>query len=210
MLDELRRLDAMPRRARRSARKVAQALRVVEQKEGRPAAEEEVAAEMGLNLESYQALRTKLDASRIPMSLGGGGTSEDDEAPVREVADTKVEQPDELAARSQVQAQVVRGMESLSERMQTVLAGLYMEGKTLKQIGATLGVSESRVCQIHTEALKSLRTRLADADESSDAALLSREPPASETRLRAAIAPSATAANAATKGTAPMGRTRRA
>ncbi len=151
MLDELRRLDAMPRRSRLSAKRVAVASRAVEQKLGRPAGDEEVAAELGLEMGAYQALRAKIDASRGPVPFSALGAEDDDAT--HDVADPKDEAPDTLAARSQIGRQITAKVNNLPERMRAVLVGIYVEGTTLKEIGRVLGVSESRVCQIHTEAL---------------------------------------------------------
>ena len=197
MLDELRRLDAMPRRSRRSAKRLASACRTVEQKLGRPAVQEEVAAELGLEMDAYQALRAKIDASRAPVPFSALG-SEDDDA-TQELADPKDEGPDTLAARAQIGAQISAKVGRLPERMRTVLMGIYIEGTTLKQIGRALGVSESRVCQIHTEALAALRSTFtegdpgerserveADAGERALDSMPAEEPPTSVRRVRAA------------------------
>jgi RNA polymerase sigma factor for flagellar operon FliA len=195
MLDELRRLDAMPRRSRRSAKRLASACRTVEQKLGRPAVQEEVAAELGLEMDAYQALRAKIDASRAPVPFSALGAEEDDAT--HELADPKEEGPDTLAARAQISGQIAARMTSLSERMRTVLNGIYVEGATLKQIGRTLGVSESRVCQIHTEALTALRstfseTEASDRNEKSERESTApdsiEEAPTSVLRMRAAKA----------------------
>jgi RNA polymerase sigma factor FliA len=189
MLDELRRLDAMPRRSRRSARHVATASRSVEQRLGRPAAEEDVAAELGLEMKAYQALRADLDANRAPLPFSALGGDED--AP-HEVADSKQEAPDALAARAQMNAQIAAKIGALSERTRAVLLAIYVEGTTLKQIGQTLGVSESRVCQIHTEAIASLRSALHEEAAQTlgieDPELGGHSGPSSQTRIKLARA----------------------
>ncbi len=73
MLDELRRLDAMPRRSRARAKEVARANRRVEQREGAPASEEQLAQELGLDMPAYQEMRAKLEASRGPIHLERDG-----------------------------------------------------------------------------------------------------------------------------------------
>jgi RNA polymerase sigma factor FliA len=165
MLDELRRLDSMPRRSRRSAKALASACSSIEQKLGRPATEEEVAGELGIEMSEYQALRSKIDASRSPVPLSALAT--DDEDVTHDVADPKDEGPDALAARAQIGKRIAEKVNDLPERMRVVLMGIYVEGTTLKQIGLLLGVSESRVCQIHTEALAALRSTLGATNEDS-------------------------------------------
>jgi RNA polymerase sigma factor FliA len=160
MLDELRRLDAMPRRSRTRAKEVARAHRTVEQRSGTAAKDEEVAQELGLDMSAYQVLRGKLEASRGPIQLTLAANDDDDK--VDEIADAKTEMPDAIVARTQISELVVEGINTLPERMRLVLVGLYVEGQTLKEVGRGLGVSESRVCQIHTEALQLLRSRFVD------------------------------------------------
>ena len=191
MLDELRHLDAMPRSSRRSAKRLATACRVVEQKLGGPANEEEVAAELGLEMDAYQALRSKIDAGKAPLPFSTLGSEDDDTA--HDVPDPKDEAPDTLASRAQIGAQIVAKVGALPARMQKVLVAIYVEGTTLKEIGKTLGVSESRVCQIHTEALNALRATF--GEESAPAA---KKGPASASRIRVKVAkPVATARSAA-------------
>jgi RNA polymerase sigma factor for flagellar operon FliA len=173
MIDELRRLDAMPRRSRTRAKEVAKARSAVEQRSGSAAEQEQIAEELGLDLPAYHAMRAKLEASRGPIHLSPPANDED--GTVQELADAKAEAPDVIVARAELGELVVEGINTLPERMRQVLVGLYVEGETLKEIGVSLGVSESRVCQIHTEALRILRSRIQDeAGEESDAAPVTR------------------------------------
>ena len=153
MLDELRRLDAMPRRSRRSAKKVAKAHTAQGRAEGwlAPRLDEQIAEELGLDVASYQELRGKLDSSRAPIPLSAMG-HEDDDA-VYDAVDPSDDGPDSrLAARAQIGALIADKVNELPERVRNVLLAIYVDGRTLKEIGVSLGVSESRVCQIHTEA----------------------------------------------------------
>jgi RNA polymerase sigma factor for flagellar operon FliA len=160
MLDELRRLDAMPRRTRARAKQVEQAHRAVERRSGTAAKEEDVAKELGLELSAYHALRSDFEASRRPIHLAPVWGDESDI--IQEIADPKSECPDEILLRSELGELIVEGIRTLPEKMRRVLVGLYVEGETLKAIGASLGVSESRACQIHSEALAILRSNLAE------------------------------------------------
>jgi RNA polymerase sigma factor for flagellar operon FliA len=160
MLDELRRLDAMPRRSRARAKQVEQAHRTVERRSGTAARDEDVAKELGLALPAYQEMRAELEASRGPIHLAPASGEEGDM--IQEIADPKNEAPDEILSRSELGALIVEGINTLPERMRRVLVGLYVEGETLRDIGASLGVSESRACQIHSEALAILRANLAE------------------------------------------------
>jgi len=197
MLDELRRLDAMPRRSRARAKEVARAHRIVEQRSGTAAKDEEIAEELGIDMVAYQALRAKLEASRGPIQMTSAAN--DDEDRVDEIADAKTELPDATVARTQISELVVEGINTLSERMRLVLVGLYVEGQTLKEVGVGLGVSESRVCQIHTEAIELLRSRFIDGASEAP-------PPASGVRSRNVVAVSVRGS----QGAAPASRRKQA
>jgi RNA polymerase sigma factor for flagellar operon FliA len=134
MLDELRRLDAMPRRTRARAK------------------------ELGLDLSDYQDMQAAIESSRGPIQLTP--LSGEDGDMIQEIADPKADGADEILSRSELGELIVEGINTLPERMRRVIVGLYVEGETLKQIGASLGVTESRACQIHTEALAILRSNL--------------------------------------------------
>ena len=105
---------------------------------------------------------------------------------MHDVADPKEGAPDDLAARAQICALIAARVDSLSPRMRQVLTGIYVEGTTLKEIGRALGVSESRVCQIHGEALTALRSAFAAAEGAADTASESDEAPSSQVRMVAA------------------------
>ncbi|HEY2515524.1 MAG TPA: sigma-70 family RNA polymerase sigma factor [Polyangiaceae bacterium] len=176
MFDELRRLDSMPRRVRARAKEVAQAKRRVEQRDGANAAEESVAKELGMDMAAYQNVRTTIEARRAPIQLSAL-TEDGVEAPIPETA----EGPDATVARAQIGKLIASGVHELPERMRRVVVGLYVEGETLKQIGQSLGVSESRVCQIHGDALALLRARFAD-EQAETTAPVKRATPKKRTR----------------------------
>ncbi len=157
MFDELRRLDTMPRRVRSQAKEIAKASRCVELREGGAASEEQVAAELGLGMSDYQAARATIEARRPPIPIASLGEDADDVMPAANEA------PDAVVARGEVARLVAGGIDALPERLRKVVASLYAEGRTLKDIGVALGVSESRVCQMHSEAIRLLRTRVASA-----------------------------------------------
>jgi RNA polymerase sigma factor for flagellar operon FliA len=153
MLDELRQRDSMTRGSRQTAKRLAKAARAVEQRIGRPATEEEIASELSLDLSAYHALCAKVTANRAPVAFSALGESDD---VVRNVADPS----DHI----RLSILIARHLETLSERQRTVLVRLYVEGMTLKEVGISLGVTESRVCQIHSEALAALRAALSEQD----------------------------------------------
>ena len=112
MLDELRRLDAMPRRSRARAKQVEQAHRTVERRSGTAARDEDVAKELGLELPAYQEMRAELEASRGPIHLAPASGEEGDM--IQEIADPKNEAPDEILSRSELGELIVEGIKYAS------------------------------------------------------------------------------------------------
>ena len=159
MIDELRTRDWLPRSVRRNARAVDQCVHRLEQKLGRPAEEREIANEMGMDLEQYRQLLTdtnnglllpyeEMVAERGEPEAGSGSPP----SPFAALVDS--EQREQLTA----------AIETLPEREKLLLALYYQEELNLKEIGAVLGVTESRVCQLHSQAVSRLRTKLVAQD----------------------------------------------
>ncbi len=151
MLDELRKVDWTPRSVHRKAREVAEAVRKVENELGRDARDVEVAASMGLALEDYHHLLVDSLGARV-FSLD----QLEDESEIEAAAEgplAEVEQADFREA-------IVEAIQTLPEREQLVMSLYYEQEMNLKEIGAVLNLTESRVCQIHGQALGRLRARL--------------------------------------------------
>jgi RNA polymerase sigma factor FliA len=150
MIDALRKLDWAPRSVHRQARAVASAVREIEQRTGRDARDAEVAEHMGLSLEQYhQALQAAACCQLASLEDNGGDGHADDADPFRDAAD------------EQFRAALARAIAGLPERERLVMSLYYSDGLNLKEIGAVLDVTESRVCQLHGQALTRLRARLA-------------------------------------------------
>jgi RNA polymerase sigma factor FliA len=151
MIDALRKLDWAPRSVHRQARAVAAAVREVEQRTGRDARDVEVAEHMGLSLEAYhRALQDAACCQLASLEEAPGEQARDDADPFQDAADD--------AFRSAL----VHAIGHLPERERLVMSLYYSDGLNLKEIGAVLDVTESRVCQLHGQALSRLRARLAD------------------------------------------------
>jgi RNA polymerase sigma factor for flagellar operon FliA len=144
ILDELRRLDTLPRLRRRSVRRLAEVARRLATELGREAGDDELAAALDLPVAEVTALRA--DAA--------SGTCELDH---ERDSDTTIESADESIEREQRREQIRDAMALLPARQREVLGLYYDENLTLKQIGARLGVTESRVCQLRTVAERRLR-----------------------------------------------------
>jgi len=159
MLDEVRRHDWTPRSIHRRAREVAEAIQAVERREGREAQDSEVAEYMDIPLESYHRILRDAGAQRL-LSLDEPGGVESDTL-IERLADS-APAVDERLQREDLQRELARAIDTLPERERLILALYYDETLNLREIGAVIGVSESRVCQIHGRALLRLRAKLAD------------------------------------------------
>jgi len=158
MLDEIRRTDWTPRSVHRKAREVAEAVRRIENEKGRDARDIEVAEAMGLPLDEYHKILQDSTGCRIfsfedPGILGEEGMPE----PGRHT-----DQPLEQLQKNDFKQGLAQEIKGLPERERLVMALYYDEELNLREIGDILGVSESRVCQIHGQALIRLRARMGD------------------------------------------------
>ncbi len=150
MLDYLRGLDPATRQARNASRRVTRTITDLTRDLGRPPEEEEIADALGLDLDGYRTLLTQ-------MSSAGMSRLELVDLDQIDAASDKNDGPDELAEQRLLAEHVAGAIERLPLRLQQVLALYYQEDCTLREIGAVLQVSESRVCQLHTEAMHRLR-----------------------------------------------------
>jgi RNA polymerase sigma factor for flagellar operon FliA len=157
MVDEIRKGDWVPRSVHRNARRVAQAIRAVEGRVGREAQDAEVAEELGMELMEYHAILSDASSGRL-FSLDE--LNESGDLPIEET-ETSDNPLDGLASDS-FRSNLAAAIEQLPEREKLVLSLYYQEELNLKEIGAVLGVSESRVSQIHTQAALRLRGRLSE------------------------------------------------
>ncbi len=158
VIDHLRSLNWQPRAAVSRVRQVEAALASVEQRMGRPAREEEVAGELGVSIERYR--QTLLDASTTVLSLDVPVSSFHDEemSPLKDLLeDEDAPGPAEEAERQEMAGALSMAIEQLPEREQLLLALYYQEELTMKEISKVMSVSESRVCQLHMQAIMRLR-----------------------------------------------------
>lgn len=157
MIDELRSQDWLPRSVRKSGRDMSSAIRRLEQSMGRNPTEREVANEMGVTLDEYQQLL--LDTNH--------GIIKPIEEVVEETGVDLVDQRTEEVSivdrlmKGQAKSELVAGMKTLPEREMQILALYYQEEMTMKEIAAVFEVSEVRVCQLHSQALNRLRSKMA-------------------------------------------------
>ena len=160
IIDEMRSLDWVPRSVHQKANMVAKAQRDLEQENGREATDPEVADHLGMELPDYESLLARIrPAIMIPLNA-----DKDDDGDSTNIADRipdhKVVTSFENADRSEFREMLEKAVVDLPEQERIVLVLYYYEGMMLKEIGKVLGVTESRVSQIHSKALLRLRGRL--------------------------------------------------
>lgn len=160
IVDEMRRGDWAPRSVHRNARMIAKAIRTVEARNGRDAQDAEIAAELELSLNDYHTMLNDASSSRL---FSYEETFGDDDSNIdASESSSAFASPLEGLQREGLKQSLAQAITQLPERERLVLALYYDEELNLKEIGLILGVSESRVSQIHSQAALRLRTRLAE------------------------------------------------
>jgi RNA polymerase sigma factor for flagellar operon FliA len=160
VIDHIRTLNWLPRTTVSRIRQLETTLATLEQCLGRPAKEEEVANEIGVSVERYRQIL--LDASTTVLSLDSQlNTLDNGVSPLQDMLeDTDTPSPVEEAERHELAVALATALERLPEREQLLLALYYQEELTMKEISKVLSVSESRVCQLHMQAIMRLRSML--------------------------------------------------
>ncbi len=159
MLDELRKTDWTPRSVHRKVREVAEVVRQIEIETGADAGDAEVMKRLGIGAEEYhQVLADAANARLLSLTAPDDG----DGAAAFDVVDPMGVSPQEAIEHDGLRKALTDGISGLPEREQLVMSLYYEQEMNLKEIGAVLGVTESRVCQIHGQAIVRLRARLGD------------------------------------------------
>jgi RNA polymerase sigma factor for flagellar operon FliA len=156
MLDALRKLDWAPRSVHRKARAAALALREVEARRGVEATDTEVAAQMGVSVPEYQ----RIIQDALGCQLLHFTDADDGEDSTLDRLPDRGPNPEAAALEGSMRQAIIDAVQKLTEREQLVLSLYYEQEMNLKEIGAVLKVTESRVCQLHGQALLRLRARL--------------------------------------------------
>jgi RNA polymerase sigma factor for flagellar operon FliA len=159
MLDELRRTDWTPRSVHRKVREVAEVVRQIENETGADAEDAEVIRRLGITATEYHQILADATSARL-LSLTAPEDAEG--GPALDVADQDSLSPLENIEQEGMRGALVEAIGGLPEREQLVMSLYYEQELNLKEIGAVLGVTESRVCQIHGQALIRLRSRMSD------------------------------------------------
>jgi RNA polymerase sigma factor for flagellar operon FliA len=168
MLDELRRTDWTPRSVHRKVREVAEVVRQIENEMGADAEGAEVMKRLGMTADEYHQVLADAASARL-LSLTAPDSDDGGEGNgLMDVADHKQLNPQERIERSGMLAALTKSISGLPDREQLVMSLYYEQELNLKEIGLVLGVTESRVCQIHGQALIRLRSRMSDWRDADD------------------------------------------
>jgi len=157
MLDDVRHADWSPRSLHRKMRQVREAVHEIENKTGRDAKDQEVAQALDMTLEEYHAIKRDSSNAHI-FSLE---QTEDESGQQSRLKSSQSEPLDSLQ-NNHLKMNLARVIGELSSREQMVMSLYYNEELNLKEIGLVMEVSESRVCQIHSQALKHVRSKMMD------------------------------------------------
>jgi RNA polymerase sigma factor FliA len=165
IIDELRAMDWVPRSVRSRARDIERAIAELERKLHRAPTDEEIAEKLGVSTDDLNDNLTEIGRSSIAaldelwtISSGGGG---DQVALIDTIEDTQGPEPQSELAQTELKEALGEAIARLPEREKLVVTLYYYEELTLREIGEVLGVTESRVSQLHTKAILRLKARLA-------------------------------------------------
>jgi len=160
ILDQIRKMDWIPRTVRQRQRQIDEAMKTVEMKTGHAATDEEIAAQLGVSSDEYNSWQQQLNITNV-VSL-----NEFVEAGGEPVTETEFNshfiQPEENITQEELKEKLQEALTLLTDRERSVILLYYYEDMSLKEISATLDVSESRVSQLHTKALTKMRKVMGD------------------------------------------------
>ena len=165
MIDELREGDWMSRGSRKSQKDIERAVARLEHRLGRSPVESEIAAELDMTLADYQSLLGRVRGTQLvyleDMGHGNGSAHDDHDDGFldRHVADPEAD-PMARLRDQRLRASLVQAIKTLPEREQYIMSMYYENDMNLKEIAAVLGVTESRVCQLHSQSIARLRAKM--------------------------------------------------
>ena len=168
IIDELRSLDWVPRSVRSKARDIEKACALLENRLHRAPTDEEIADELRISVSEFRHALTQISTTSVvaldelwPVS----GADGDQTALIDTIEDPKSNDPSRMLDLSEIRDRLAAAIEALPKREKTVIALYYYENLTLREIGEVLGVTESRISQLHTKAILRLKGRLRDEIE---------------------------------------------
>ncbi len=158
ILDQIRKMDWIPRSIRQKQRKIDLAYQSLEQKYGRLASDEEIAVELEITVDEFEAWQNQTKVTNI-ISLDEF-MEQGTEGKVEQSLTADFDQPDKIVEKQELKDVLLKTLETLTEKEKKVIVLYYYEELTLKEISRILEVSESRISQLHTKALQKMKIRL--------------------------------------------------
>jgi len=163
IIDELRTLDWVPRSVRARAREIERANQKLEARLQRAPTDEEMASELGISVSDFNESLVQISTSTLIALDELWNTSDNDGDHVSlldTIADRRAPDPEQIVDQGEVRDRIADAITALQEREKLVIALYYYENLTLREVGEVLGVTESRVSQLHTKAVLRLRSKL--------------------------------------------------
>lgn len=158
ILDQIRKMDWIPRTIRQKQKKIDAAMKEIELSKGRAATDEEIAASLGISEEDYQSWQSQMKITGV-VSLNEFMES-GSEIPAEQSNQHRFEGPEEVVEKEELKKVLEQALELLTEKEKKVILLYYYEDLTLKEISHVLEVSESRISQLHTRALQKMRSKM--------------------------------------------------
>ena len=158
ILDQIRKMDWIPRTIRQKQKKIDAAMKQIESEKGRTATEDEIAESLGISTDEYTAWQSQMKITGV-VSLNEFMDS-GSEVPAEHNNQRRFDSPEEVIEKDELKAVLSEALEYLTENEKKVILLYYYEDLTLKEISNVLEVSESRISQLHTRALQKLKTKM--------------------------------------------------
>lgn len=163
ILDQIRKMDWIPRTIRQKQKRIDQAIREIETKYGRSATDDEIAEKLGITNEDYLDWQSQMKVTNV-VSLNEfmeqGGSDIPNNSAVGYNSSAQFDGPEEVIEKEELKRILAEALELLTEKEQKVIVLYYYEDLTLKEISSILEVSESRISQLHTRALQKMKVKL--------------------------------------------------
>ena len=158
ILDQIRKMDWIPRTVRQRQRRIDEAIKQIEMRTGKTATDEEIAAELGVSEDELVNWQSQLKVTNV-VSLSEF-EEQGQEPAIEATGRNRFAQPEEVVAEEELRIVLAEALEMLTEKERRVIELYYYEDLTLKEISLVLEVSESRISQLHTKALLKMRKRM--------------------------------------------------
>lgn len=162
IFDELRSIDWVPRSVRQKAKEIEEVVRLLETQLGRSATDEEIAAALHIGMDEFHQLILKISGTSVLSINDIWNTGEEsDKISIEDSIESPNSlNPDTIVEKEEIKKIIINAINELPEKEKKVLVLYYYEDLTLKEIGEVLGVTESRISQLHTKAIMRLRSKL--------------------------------------------------